>query len=133
VSQCCPTPPPSVALPAQGSARLESPDDHTLIGMALSVGWGEGGVSLWRLTVHGVEVPGRWIVVDREFWPEGIRPERTSERECKLIRPAPRRAGPGALGSRVAARLWERRAAVIATTGGRPPRDNPPGMRGRPW
>jgi hypothetical protein len=35
--------------------------------MALEVGWGEGGVSLWKLTVHGAELPGRWIVVGREF------------------------------------------------------------------
>jgi hypothetical protein len=49
---------------------LGSRDDPMPIGMALAVGWGEGGVALWRLTVRGVEVPGRWIVVGREFWPE---------------------------------------------------------------
>lgn len=49
---------PSV-LPARG--------DHRPIGMALEVGWGEGGVSLSKLTVHGAELPGRWVVVGREF------------------------------------------------------------------
>jgi hypothetical protein len=52
--------------------------------MALEVGWGEGGVSIWKLTVHGVEIPGRWIVVGREFWPahdDGHQP-----RDC--VRPA---------------------------------------------
>jgi hypothetical protein len=48
---------------------LQARDDHRPIGMALEVGWGEGGVSLWELTVHGDEMPGSWIVVGREFWP----------------------------------------------------------------
>jgi hypothetical protein len=51
-------------------AVLESPSNHVPIGMALGCGWGAGGVHVWRLVVHGVEVPGRWIVVGREFWPE---------------------------------------------------------------
>ena len=42
--------------------------DETAV-IALEVDWGEGGVSLWMLTVHGVELPGRWIVVGREFRP----------------------------------------------------------------
>jgi hypothetical protein len=65
-------------------SELRARDDHRPIGMALEVGWGEGGASLWKLTVHGVEVPGRWIVVGREFWPahdDGHRP-----RGC--VRPA---------------------------------------------
>jgi hypothetical protein len=49
---------------------LEALEDHTPIGMTLGCGSGRGGVHLWRLIVHGVEVPGRWIVVGREFWPE---------------------------------------------------------------
>jgi hypothetical protein len=44
---------------------LESPDNHTPIGMALGCGWGEGGVHVWKLIVHGAEVPGRGAVVDR--------------------------------------------------------------------
>lgn len=46
---------------------LESRDDHTPIGMALAFGMDEQRRSLWRLTVHGVELPGVFIVVDREF------------------------------------------------------------------
>jgi hypothetical protein len=53
-------------------AVLGSRDDHTPIGMALGCGWVVGGVHRWRLIVHGVEVPGRWIVVGREFWPEEL-------------------------------------------------------------
>jgi hypothetical protein len=49
---------------------LESPDNHTPIGMALACGRGGGGIALWALTAHGVLVPGCWVVVDREFRPE---------------------------------------------------------------
>jgi hypothetical protein len=44
-------------------------DDRRPIGMALEIGQTEGGVALWKLTVQGDEVPGRWIVVGREFRP----------------------------------------------------------------
>jgi hypothetical protein len=50
----------------------ESRDDHWPIGMALCTGWGAGGVALWKLTVGGVDVPGKWIVVGREFWPQEL-------------------------------------------------------------
>jgi hypothetical protein len=50
---------------------LEFPGDHTPIGVALEAGWDHAGRSLWRLIVHGDDVPGSWIVVGREFWPEG--------------------------------------------------------------
>jgi hypothetical protein len=38
------------------------------------------GPAVWRLTVHGADVPGRWVIVDREFRqveesPENPRPE----------------------------------------------------------
>jgi hypothetical protein len=48
---------------------LQARDNHTPIGMALGTGWDERGVQLWRLIVQGAEVPGRWVVVDREFHP----------------------------------------------------------------
>jgi hypothetical protein len=49
---------------------LESRDADIPVGRALGCGWGPGGVALWRLIVHGVAVPGRWVVVSREYWPE---------------------------------------------------------------
>jgi hypothetical protein len=39
------------------------------IGIAFGTGRTNDGLAIWRLTVHGVEVPGQWIVVDREFRP----------------------------------------------------------------
>jgi hypothetical protein len=41
--------------------------------MALGTGWDGEGRSLYRLIVHGAEVPGR-CVVDREFVPARRRP-----------------------------------------------------------
>ncbi len=65
--------------PASGTLRyyaapgaidvLESRDDSTRIGMALPVRNDTAGVTLWRLTVHGAELPGLYVVVDREFVP----------------------------------------------------------------
>ena len=40
-----------------------------LFGAATEIVWPQGGASLWRPTVHGVELPGLYIVIDREFWP----------------------------------------------------------------
>jgi hypothetical protein len=31
----------------------------------------EEAATLWRLTVHGAELPGLWVVIDREFRAEG--------------------------------------------------------------
>ena len=39
------------------------------IGMAKCIGWDPDGLAVWRLTVEGDDVPGRWIIVDREFRP----------------------------------------------------------------
>ncbi len=39
------------------------------IGMALGSGRTDDGLAIWRLIVRGAEVPGRWIIVDREFQP----------------------------------------------------------------
>ena len=43
------------------------------MGAALCVGRDETGVALWELTIGKVEVPGRWVLMDREF----LRPEST--------------------------------------------------------
>jgi hypothetical protein len=36
-------------------------------GQGGSVGRTEDGLAVWRLTVHAADVPGRWVIVDREF------------------------------------------------------------------
>jgi hypothetical protein len=48
---------------------LEAPDKPKPIGTAMWAGKGAGGVVLWRLNVHGLDVPDLWFVVDRQFWP----------------------------------------------------------------
>jgi hypothetical protein len=48
---------------------LDSPDKPMPIGMANCTGWDADGLAVWRLTVEGADVPGRWIIVDREFRP----------------------------------------------------------------
>jgi hypothetical protein len=47
----------------------EAPDKAMPIGVALCVGHDSAGRSVWTLSVHGDDVPGRWVVVDREFHP----------------------------------------------------------------
>ena len=38
------------------------------IGMALPVGWDNSGAAVWRIILRqGGELPGRWVVIDREF------------------------------------------------------------------
>jgi hypothetical protein len=66
--------------PVRGPARyrdtppavgvLEAIDKPMPIGTAVEAGWTEDGVALWRLTVQGVVVPGRWSIVDRRFIPQ---------------------------------------------------------------
>jgi hypothetical protein len=48
---------------------LEALDKPMPIGMALCIGWDAAGRALWELVVHDTDVPGRWVVVDREFQP----------------------------------------------------------------
>jgi hypothetical protein len=56
------TPPATDVLEALGSPMR--------IGSASEAGWTEYGVALWRLTVNGTEISGRWAIVDREFVPQ---------------------------------------------------------------
>ena len=48
---------------------LDSPDRPMPIGMANCTGWDPDGLAIWLLMVDGDDVPGRWIIVDREFRP----------------------------------------------------------------
>ena len=46
---------------------LEDPGKPMPIGMANCTGRDPAGLAVWRLTVHDADMPGRWIIVDREF------------------------------------------------------------------
>jgi hypothetical protein len=46
---------------------LESPGNHLPIGMAFSATATDAGLAVWRLTVRGAKVPGRFVVIDGEF------------------------------------------------------------------
>jgi hypothetical protein len=46
---------------------LGSPDNHLPIGQAHPAGRTANGTKLWRLVVSGVEVAGRWVIIDRQF------------------------------------------------------------------
>ena len=48
---------------------LEARDKPMPIGMALRVGRDDAGRALWTLSVDGDDLPGRWVVIDREFHP----------------------------------------------------------------
>jgi hypothetical protein len=48
---------------------LQAPGDRAPIGMALAIGRDDNDLEVWELTVGGVDLPGRWVVVDREFHP----------------------------------------------------------------
>ena len=50
-------------------AVLEAPNNHSPIGMAKCTTWDENGLAVFVLTVHGKELPGRWVIIDREFKP----------------------------------------------------------------
>jgi hypothetical protein len=65
---------PALGLLMFGSVRnaisvLEAPGDAVPVGTAICVSSDAAGVAAWRLVIRGVELPGRWIVVDREFRP----------------------------------------------------------------
>ena len=48
---------------------LESPDRFTPVGEASCVAWDEDGIAIWLLRIGGQPIPGRWIIVNREFLP----------------------------------------------------------------
>ena len=50
---------------------LQAPDDTWPIGGAMPYGWTKDGVARWRLSVHGADVPGLFVVIDRQFLPAG--------------------------------------------------------------
>jgi hypothetical protein len=48
---------------------FEAPDDLMPVGIAACTGQDTKGVAVWRLTVHGDVVPGRWVIIDHAFRP----------------------------------------------------------------
>jgi hypothetical protein len=50
-------------------AVLEALDQPMPIGMALCVSVDAAGRALWTLSIDADDLPGRWVVVDREFHP----------------------------------------------------------------
>jgi hypothetical protein len=63
--------------PLQGPVRYDDAPDTigvrealegpTPIGLALCLGWNPDGMAVWKLRIHGADVSGRWVLVDREF------------------------------------------------------------------
>jgi len=49
---------------------LEALDKFMPIGEAHCVTWDENGLAEWTLRIGKEEIPGRWIIVDREFRPK---------------------------------------------------------------
>jgi hypothetical protein len=48
---------------------IEALDQPMPIGVALCVGRDAAGGAVWTLTVDDADVPGQWVVIDREFHP----------------------------------------------------------------
>jgi hypothetical protein len=46
---------------------LKRPGDGTPIGRAMPAGCTEGGITIWDIIIQGRAIPGRWIVLGREF------------------------------------------------------------------
>lgn len=46
---------------------LDSADNRILVGSAFDHARTSSGIAVWRLHVRGVEVPGRFVIVDGEF------------------------------------------------------------------
>jgi hypothetical protein len=49
---------------------LRHPDDLAPIGTARPAGHTKGGLALWEIFLGDAVVPGRWIVLGREFLPK---------------------------------------------------------------
>jgi hypothetical protein len=48
---------------------LEALNQSMPVGMATCAGRDAAGLAVWTLNVHDEDVPGRWVVIDREFVP----------------------------------------------------------------
>ena len=48
---------------------LDASDQFMPIGEAHCLTWDEKGLAVWTLRIGKQEIPGRWVIVDREFRP----------------------------------------------------------------
>jgi hypothetical protein len=48
---------------------LSDAGDNTPVGTARRLGSDPAGLAVWRLNVHGAQLDGQWIVIDRQFVP----------------------------------------------------------------
>jgi hypothetical protein len=48
---------------------LAGPDQFMPIGQAHCLTWNATGLAVWKIFIGKQELPGRWIIVDREFQP----------------------------------------------------------------
>jgi hypothetical protein len=48
---------------------LEAPDKPMPIGEASCRTWDENVLAVWTLRIGKQEIPGRWVIIDREFRP----------------------------------------------------------------
>jgi hypothetical protein len=46
---------------------IESRDKPMPVGEASCFTWDADGLAVWLLRIGGQEIPGRWVIVDREF------------------------------------------------------------------
>jgi hypothetical protein len=49
---------------------LANPGDYMPIGTARPVGCTESGIAIWEILLRSAVLPGRWIVLGREFLPK---------------------------------------------------------------
>jgi hypothetical protein len=48
---------------------VRNPDDFAPIGTARPAGRTESGIAIWEIVIGHMALPGRWIVLGREFMP----------------------------------------------------------------
>jgi hypothetical protein len=46
---------------------LEAPDNPMPIGIALRIGWAAEGLALFWLVISRLDLPGRWVCLNRRF------------------------------------------------------------------
>ena len=79
-----------------GIGVIHARETRTPIGEALVAGQDRDGRALWRLTIDTIDLPWRFVVIDRQFRPaqQGGRGRGGMGRATHLCQPAPIEARP---------------------------------------